>query len=252
MPHPQPEDNENARLSRESNHFTKLYGETGHTWWGNLTKAGQQRNERRMELFARLTNISPQSKLLEVGCGAGEYTRRLAAFGCSIVAIDITPLLVQTARKKVPDPKVSFLVMDATYPAFPEQQFDIIFGKSVLHHLDFRNAMQSYRRLLKPGGRLFFSEPNFLNPLVFFGIKIPWLRRKMEFSDDEIAFTRGQLENIVKEAGFEDVRVINYDFMFPLIPDPMVEAADRWGQAMEKVPGIRSFSGSLLLTATRA
>lgn len=238
-----------ARPQREADHFTQLYTESGHTWWGNLTAAGQRRNDRRLELLQQRLAITPATRILEVGCGAGEYTRRLARLGCPVTAIDITPVLVENARRTIGGEQMRFLVMDATDPGLPAGSFDVVFGKSILHHIDFRRALANYRRLLAPGGSIFFSEPNLVNPLNFFGLKLPALRRRLEFSEDEIAFTRGQLLGVLNGLGYRRVRVEHFDFLFPRIPDRLIDAVDRLGRCLEKTPLLRAFSGSLLITA---
>ncbi|MFZ5585266.1 MAG: methyltransferase domain-containing protein [Thermodesulfobacteriota bacterium] len=238
-----------ARPQREADHFTQLYTASGHTWWGNLTAAGQRRNDRRLELLRERLAITPATRILEVGCGAGEYTRRLARLGCPVTAIDITPVLVENARRTIPGQQMRFMVMDATAPDLPAGSFDVVFGKSILHHIDYRRALANYRRLLAPGGSIFFSEPNLLNPINFFGLKLPVLRRRLEFSEDEIAFTRGQLEAVLTGLGYSQVRVEHFDFLFPRIPDRLIDAVDRLGRTLEKTPLLRAFSGSLLMTA---
>jgi 2-polyprenyl-3-methyl-5-hydroxy-6-metoxy-1,4-benzoquinol methylase len=238
-----------TRQQREADHFTELYSESGHTWWGNLTAAGQRRNDRRLGLLKQHFAIGPQTRILEVGCGAGEYTRRLASLGCPVTAIDITPVLVEECRRRAPQDNVKCLIMDATEPDLPPESFDIIFGKSILHHIDFQKAFKAYRRLLVPGGSIFFSEPNLYNPLTFVGLRNPWLRRKMEFSDDEIAFTRRQLNKELLQAGYEQIEVAHFDFLFPNIPDSLMETVDRVGCLLERVPVIKTLSGSLLIIA---
>ena len=240
---------QDARPQREADHFTQLYTESGHTWWGNLTAAGQRRNDRRLELLQERLRITPATRILEVGCGAGEYTRRLARLGCPVTAIDITPVLVENARRTIGGDHLRFLVMDATDPDLPAGSCDVVFGKSILHHIDYRKALASYRRLLAPGGSIFFSEPNLLNPLNFFGLRLPALRRRLEFSDDEIAFTRGQLAGVLAGLGYRQVRVEHFDFLFPRIPDRLIAGVDRLGRALEKAPLLRALSGSLLITA---
>ncbi len=238
-----------SQQAREAGHFTKLYQETGHTWWGNLTAAGQYRNDRRITLLKERFALSPSTRILEVGCGRGEYTRRLARLGCRITAIDITPVLIESARREIPEPNVRFEVQDAMNPDYPEKSFDIIFGKSILHHLDYRRALASYRGLLVPGGQVFFSEPNMLNPIVFAGLHFAPLRRRMEFSDDETAFIRGDLCRALKDLGYEQIIVKHFDFLHPSTPASFMPFVDRIGRVIERLPGLRALSGSLLITA---
>ena len=49
--------------------------------------------------------------------------------------------------------------------AFPEASCDVVFGVSVLHHLELDTALREIRRVLKPHGVMIFAEPLDINPL---------------------------------------------------------------------------------------
>lgn len=245
-----PAPKEGQRQEREVLHFTRLFAESGRTWWGNLTPAGQRRNDRRIDLLRERVRITPATKVLEVGCGAGEYTARLARLGCSIAAIDITPVLVEHAARRVPDANVTFAVMDATAPDYPAASFDLVFGKSILHHLDYRAALAAYKRLLRPGGRILFSEPNLWNPITFVALKLRSLRRRMDLSADETALRAGRIRSVLVDLGYEDIAVRPFDFLHPSTPDRLIGIVDHVGRFLERVPGLRALSGSLLISAS--
>ena len=61
--------------------------------------------------------------------------------------------------------KPKFSLMDANNLEFPDETFDMVFGGSILHHLDFVRALDEIRRVLKPGGRMLFVEPLDNNPI---------------------------------------------------------------------------------------
>src|SRR3954469_24825078 len=58
------------------------------------------------ELFADLatiTGMTERSSLLEVGCGTGQATRPLAAFGCSVTAVEPGTAMAALARRRLAD-----------------------------------------------------------------------------------------------------------------------------------------------------
>ena len=57
-----------------------------------------------------------------------------------------------------------FHLGDAHQLPFPDARFDVVFGGSILHHLDFPRALDEIYRVLRPGGRIVFREPLNINP----------------------------------------------------------------------------------------
>ncbi len=60
--------------------------------------------------------------------------------------------------------KPIFHLMDAHELKFQDESFDLIFGVSVLHHLDINKAVSEFNRVLKPNGIILFAEPLDINP----------------------------------------------------------------------------------------
>src|SRR5258708_2478726 len=141
------------RIKSEIEHFTKLE----HIWWGAKTFSGQKRYEKRFILFKKKCKPIKEEKILEIGCGDGEFTRRLMKLSSDkIIATDITPEVIRRAKKKyVKIKNVQFKVDDAERFSFGDETFDIICGISILHHLNYKRAIKECFRVLKPGGRLF-------------------------------------------------------------------------------------------------
>jgi SAM-dependent methyltransferase len=64
---------------------------------------------------------------------------------------------------------------------FQAGQFDLIYGKAILHHLDLDLAAAEILRLLKPGGRAVFAEPLAYHPLIWGGRRLtPHFRTRDE------------------------------------------------------------------------
>lgn len=235
------------RNREEIEHFSNL----DHIWWGARTVAGQRRYDYKLDLMKELFNPSPKARVLEIGCGDGEFTKRLAKTGAVIIATDLTPKVLLRAKKKYRFKNVKFEEADAEQLSYPKNTFDLVCGVSILHHLDCAKALSEARRVLKKGGRIFFTEPNLLNPQVFFGLNLPFLRKEMEFSPQEKAFTRWTLEKAVKKVGYRNVKVDNYDFLHPNTPGKLVPLVKLISGFLEHTPIVKEVSGSLYIFATK-
>ena len=242
-------DGETARFEREIRHGQYLAQADTEIKWGWGTPAGQQRMRRRATLIAEAAGLDPQMHVLEVGCGTGLFTERFAATGCRLTAVDLSPDLLSRARERVKNlPNVSFELKP-----FEDCRgigpFDAIIGSSVLHHLELRPALRNMRELLKPGGRLAFAEPNHLNPQIFCERK--FRRLFPNISPDETAFYRRGIARDLGNAGFADIQVVPFDWLHPATPAALIPLVFGLGRILERLPGIREFSGSLLMSARK-
>jgi ubiquinone/menaquinone biosynthesis C-methylase UbiE len=144
-----------------------------------------------------------------------------------------------------------FLRGDAMRLPFGDASFDVVYGCSILHHLDPELALAEVRRVLRPGGRLVFSEPNLMNPQVLLMFKCGPLKPYLQVSPDEMAFTRGRIARVLHRLGFNSVSVRYFDFLHPATPRALLPLAAPLTERLERVPGLRAISGSLLIHAER-
>lgn len=236
------------RLQSEIGHFSKL----DHIWWGARTLAGQKRYDSKFIVFTKLCRPTRKMKILEIGCGDGEFTRRLASLGASVLATDITPKVIIRAKQSFHKNKnIFFKVDNAEKMSLANEQFNIVCGVSILHHVNIMRTLKEIFRVLKRGSQLFFTEPNILNPVVLAGLNLGFLRQRMEFSDSETALSRWQVEKLLKQIGFRHYRVLNYDFLFPFTPPALIKTVQALGAIMEKTPLIKEISGSLIIWAKK-
>jgi 2-polyprenyl-3-methyl-5-hydroxy-6-metoxy-1,4-benzoquinol methylase len=218
--------------------------------WGWGTPAGKIRAKRRGELIISFSEMDSKSRILEIGCGTGLFTEMFSKTGAEIIAVDISPELILEAKKRnFPAGNVQ-LVCQRFEDIQNIETFDAIVGSSVLHHLDIEKALSVIFKLLKSGGRFAFAEPNMLNPQVF--AVLTFLRKHLSFvSPDETAFIRWQFNKLLKAFRFEDVKIVPFDWLHPFTPKQFIPQINRLGQFLEKIPGIREFSGSLVITGRR-
>jgi SAM-dependent methyltransferase len=237
------------RLAREQEHG-RWIAEHGEEIWNWSSPAGRLRWARRVALFRELLS-GPRQHVLEIGCGTGLFTAELASTGQQITAIDISPVLLARARKRVTADNVVFALENAYATMFPDACFDAIVGSSCLHHLELKKALQEFYRLLKPGGGIMFTEPNMLNPQIALQKNIPWLKRMAGDSPDETAFIRFSLKRDLHQAGFSAVSIIPFDFVHPALPAVALPLAVPFLNSLEHVPLLREIAGSLAIRGKR-
>jgi ubiquinone/menaquinone biosynthesis C-methylase UbiE len=189
--------------------------------------------------------------VLELGCGAGYFTRELVRSGADIVAIDVSPELLEMARSACSAPNVQYQLENAYELSYDSAVFDSVVGSSVLHHLEIEKALRDVYRVLKPAGTIFFTEPNMLNPQIAVQKNIPWIKRKLGDSPDETAFFRWPLKQLLAKIGYRDIRIYPFDFLHPKTPVPLINGVSRFGRFLESVPVISEFAGSLYIQAIK-
>ncbi len=240
-----------GRVQNEIQHGTFLAAEGPEAVWGWGTPAGRVRAARRARLIAEGAALQPGKRAVEIGCGTGNFTETFAQYGAHILAVDISPELIELAKKRNVPPTVTWVCARFEDSAL-DGQFDAAIGSSVLHHLEIESAIRELWRILKPGGMISFAEPNMLNPQIAIQKNVPWIKRRLGDSPDETAFIRPSLASLLRRTGFERVKISPFDWLHPATPPRLIRPVSAIGDRLEKVFGVREFSGSLLITATKS
>ena len=238
------------RIAKEIQHGRFLAQHGAGEIWNWESPAGKLRWARRVKMLSR--HLRPGMSVLELGCGTGYFTRELARSGADVVAIDVSPELLEIAKANHSAPNVRYEIQNAYELNYPDAVFDSVVGSSVLHHLEIEEALREIYRVLKPGGTIYFTEPNMLNPQIAIQKNVPWVKRKLGDSPDETAFFRWPLRRLLEQKGYGDVRIVAFDFLHPKIPGPLVGRLDSVGRFLERMPAISEFAGSLYIRANKS
>ncbi len=103
------------------------------------------------------------ARVLDICCGHGIATVRCAKRGATVTGIDISPRMLELARRNVElngvANNVDLQLMSVHDMAFPDGTFDYVIGLGALHHLNPDQAGRDIARVLRPGGRAIFLEP---------------------------------------------------------------------------------------------
>lgn len=241
---------QDKRLANEIDHGKKLFSLGAENVWNWSSPGGKLRANRRTDYFISEAKITSSDSVLEIGCGTGLFSGKVFdKTHCNLTAIDLSPDLISDAQNKYPD--IVFKLEDAMNTSFAPNTFDVVFGSSVLHHLDFRKSLLEILRLSKPGARIVFAEPNMLNPQILIQKNIPFIKKLLGDSPDETAVIRWRMQTLMKQIGFSNIKIFPYDFMHPLLPSFFLPAFTKIGPYIEKIPLLREIAGSVIIYAEK-
>lgn len=126
-------------------------------------------SEATLRALSLVRGLSPQPRILDVGCGPGAQTIELArATGGSIVAVDIRQRFLDELTERavaagvleqVRTVNASMFDMD-----FADASFDLIWSEGAIYIAGFAAGLDAWRPLLKPGGWIAVSELTWLVP----------------------------------------------------------------------------------------
>jgi len=118
------------------------------------------------DMFIEWLALDSSARLLDVACGSGRTTLRIARVtGCTVNGIDIHPQGVAAATDAANDAgladRATFQVVDASRSLpFEDHAFDAVICIDAINHLpDRRGTLREWKRVLRPGGRLVFTDP---------------------------------------------------------------------------------------------
>jgi len=197
------------------------------------------------DLFLSHLRLATGTRLLDVGCGSGGPTIRISRLtGCGIDGIDAHEQAIAEARARSEreglTARATFERLDASRRLpFPDATFDGVICIDAVNHLpDRARVLAEWARVLRPGGRLVFTDP-----IVVTGI----LTSEEIAQRSSVGFflfaPEGADERLLEEAGLAVARKLDRT-------DNMARIADRWRGArqaceaeLRRIEGDATFEG---------
>lgn len=208
---------QSADLSKEVEFFDHFEEEHG-----DYDVLGDLAYRRLLSRFAALARPRVGERCIDLGCGTGAFTRRLAKFGVDLLGVDISPRSIERARQLgegpggaggaggAGGPGPRYEVRDIMATGLADASVDIAVFSGVLHHLPTEaergKALREAFRLLGPGGRVFGFDPHVGSPSM-------WLYRdprsplfsSVGKTENEVLLGRSQMVGELTNAGFTGV-----------------------------------------------
>ncbi len=145
--------------------------------------------------------VPPAGRLtLDIGCGEGRLSRDLKALGHTVIGVDASPTMIESAREA--DPSIEVRVADAARLPLADSVADLVIAFMSLQDMDdMPSAIGEARRVLGPGGRLCLAIVHPLNsagafagedsdsPFVISGSYLDTFRYTDEIERDGLAVT---------------------------------------------------------------
>ena len=217
--------------------------------WGWSTPAGRIRADRRGRFLTEAAGLGPGVRCLELGCGTGEFTERLAATEADIVAVDLSEATASLARARTGG-RAEVVVGNIETGEGIVGRFDAIVGVSVLHHVDLDACFAHTFSHLRPGGRFAFSEPNMANPQVWLERHLGLVRRLRHVTPHETAFRADELRARFERAGLVVDVCEPFEFLHPSTPKPFIGPLIEAERALERT-ALRGIAGSIRIAGYR-
>ena len=160
--------------------FRSLNDEAGEIWdanadfWDSRMGEGNSFHKQLIEPSQlRMLDLKQDDRVLDVACGNGQFARKMAELGASVLATDISRRMIDNARQRPQEgaEPIEYRVVDATDEgqllALGVAAFDaVVCTMAIMDMASIKPLARVARALLKPGGRFVFSamHPCFSTP----------------------------------------------------------------------------------------
>jgi SAM-dependent methyltransferase len=193
---------------------------------------------------------------VEIGCGAGRFTLPLLARCRALDAVDLSRrqldvLAGELIQRGISDERCRLHEADVEDldGLLPSDHYDFLTGAFILHHLrDPEGVVARLCRLVRPGGRIAFLEPNRLNPLFLLQIACC---PDMTWHEEKLLYRLGskRLLGILEHAGLKECTIHRAGFFPPQILNHF-GAALRVEQRLERIRALQSVLPFVVVSGT--
>ncbi len=162
--------------------------------------------------------LQPETRVLDVGCGAGFLSNELAKQNLQVTGVDLSAESLLVAARHDDTKKVHYQTADAYSLPFADHSFDVITAMDFLEHVDRpADVIKEFSRVLKPNGLFFFHTFN-RNLIAHFVIikLVEWFVKNTPKNMHVIHLfiTPAELKNYCRDAGLTPSKMIGIKPVF--------------------------------------
>lgn len=211
-----------------------------HLRWFSRKASLHAYNQTKATIDTFLTNKKCK-RIIEVGCGAGTWTKEIAKYSNTVLAVDISENMLEFAKKNIISDSIDFRVMD--FLNIDESIYNNFDGLVTIRMLRFTNDLDLFLQktisVIKPGG---FCLIITVNPL--------WIKRKIIGSEEDkrVNITLRyphSLKSKMVGYGFEDIKIRSAVIYMP----PPLNPALKFYEWLRKLNQNRELSRPIALLA---
>tara|TARA_Y100001958_G_C21143821_1_gene481768 strand:- start:400 stop:1086 length:687 start_codon:yes stop_codon:yes gene_type:complete len=138
--------------------------------------------------------LKKEDKLLEIGCGRGEFLQGFVNLGIKGFGVDRS----DNAKKICKNSEIKITDLEKEKIPYSDEYFDIVYSKSLIEHFYYpEKIFEEIFRVLKPGGKVITLTPDWKNTVKVF----------YEDYTHRTPFTMNSLNDIHLINGFDDVKI---------------------------------------------
>ena len=172
------------------------------------------------EIKRQFPDRSPESlRVLEPGTGPGFFAILLCELGCDVTAVDLTPAMLEQARRNADalGGRIRFMEMNAEALDFADASFDMVVSRNLTWNLPHPDqAYAEWARVLKPGGLLLNFDANWYSYLFDEDAKAAYDRDRANsaeqgMGDQNVGENFDRMEEIARQMPLSAIRRPDWD-----------------------------------------
>lgn len=167
------------------------------------------------KLIDKKLNVSLHGNILELGCGVGANSDYVKQFYKHYTGIDYSKELISLAIKNYSNNNINFICANIKDYTFNNQNYNLIFGIGLLHHLpDINIVLRHLKNQTNKDATFGFLEVQSGNPLIQI---LRYIRKQTDssYSNDQNIFSKNFITNVFKEEGFEIISIQYQGYFTP-------------------------------------